>query len=66
MAAGEPKGGYQPDHPAVSGPVTPGAPVTFQAAPPPDQAYPPPAPLAKYPLCKRNQYDNCMQRRSPK
>jgi len=61
--SGDPVGGYQPTAPAVSG-GTPGAslPPTFQAAPSPDQAYPAPAPLAKYPVCKKGQYDKCIQR----
>lgn len=59
---GDPVGGYQPSAPALSGPVTPGATVVFQAAQSPDQAYPAPAPLAKYPVCKKGQYDKCIQR----
>jgi hypothetical protein len=61
--SGDPVGGYQPSAPAVSG-GTPGAsvPPTFQPAPSPDQAYPAPAPLAKYPVCKKGQYDKCIQR----
>lgn len=59
---GDPVGGYQPAAPALSGPVTPGATVVFQPAQSPDQAYPAPAPLAKYPVCKKGQYDKCIQR----
>lgn len=59
---GDPVGGYQPSQPAVSGTATPGGPVTFQAAAPPSQAYPAPAPLASYPICKKGQYDKCRQR----
>ncbi|MGH6613645.1 hypothetical protein [Sphingomonas sp.] len=55
-------GGYGPTGPALSGPVQPGATVVFRQAPTPDQAYPAPPPLAKYPLCKRGQTDNCIQR----
>ncbi len=58
----DPVGGYQPSAPALQGAATPGVAPVFQAAPPPDQAYPPPAPLAKYPVCKKGQYDNCIQR----
>lgn len=58
---GDPVGGYQPSAPAMSGPMQPGATVTFQAAPSPDQAYPAPAPLAKYPVCKAGQFDKCIQ-----
>lgn len=61
--AGDPVGGYQPAGPALSGTPTAGAPVTFQAAPSPDQAYPAPAPLASYPVCKPGQFDNCLQGR---
>lgn len=57
-----PAGGYQPAGPAVSGPMQPGATVRFQPAPSPDQAYPAPAPKDKYPVCKKGQYDGCMQR----
>ncbi|WP_375392834.1 hypothetical protein [uncultured Sphingomonas sp.] len=58
---GTPVGGYQPSAPPTSGPVQPGAQVTYQQAPSPDQAYPAPAPLAHYPICKPGQYDGCMQ-----
>ncbi|CAN5734189.1 hypothetical protein BH11PSE6_BH11PSE6_22670 [soil metagenome] len=58
----DPVGGYQPSQPALSGPLTPGVKPTFVQAPPPDQAFPPPPPLAKYPICKRGQFDKCMQR----
>lgn len=52
-------GGYQPSVPATTGPAQPGAVVRFQAAPSPDQAYPAPAPLASYPVCRRGQFDKC-------
>lgn len=55
-------GGYQPDGPALSGPLAPGAQVIFKAAPPPDVAYPAPPPLAHYPVCKKGQFDGCIQR----
>lgn len=63
-AAGEdPTGGYQPATPALSGQPQPGQQVIFQANPQtPTQAFPPPAPLEKYPLCKKGQTDNCRQR----
>lgn len=54
--------GYQPSQPPMSGPMVPGATVRFQPSMSPDQAFPPPAPLASYPICKRGQYDKCMQR----
>ena len=57
--AADPAGGYQPSAPAISGPVAPGATVVFRPAMTPDQAYPAPAPLKSYPVCKRGQYDNC-------
>jgi len=58
-----PAGGYAPSGSAISG-GTPGSnlPPVFRPAPSPDQAYPAPAPLAKYPICKKGQYDQCMQR----
>ena len=58
----DPAGGYQPSAPAMQGGMQPGATVRFQAAPPVSQAYPAPAPLQSYPICKRGQYDNCRQR----
>ena len=57
--AGDPAGGYQPS--TMGSPPPAGATVTYQQAPSPDQAYPAPAPMAKYPMCKPGQYDNCMQ-----
>jgi hypothetical protein len=64
MSGGDPVGGYQPATPAMSGGMQPGATVTFQPAPSPDQAYPAPAPLARYPVCKPGQFDDCIQRGS--
>lgn len=58
----ETAGGYQPAQPALSGPVQPGATVRFQQAPTPEQAYPAPAPLKSYPICKKGQYNQCRQR----
>lgn len=54
-------GGYQPSQPAVSGTPQPGATVRFQPAASPSQAFPPPAPKESYPVCKKGQYDGCMQ-----
>lgn len=61
-ATEDPVGGYQPATPPLSAPVAPGTTVVFQQAPAPDVAYPAPAPLAEYPICKKGQYDNCRQR----
>lgn len=62
-AAADPVGGYQPSTPAVQGDTTSGQKPVFQANPQtPSQAFPPPAPMEKYPLCKKGQYDNCRQR----
>ncbi|WP_422058557.1 hypothetical protein [Sphingomonas sp.] len=58
----DPVGGYQPANPPMSAPPAPGATVVFQQAPAPDVAFPAPAPLAEYPICKKGQYDNCRQR----
>lgn len=52
---GDPIGGYQPTSAPTSG-------GTFQPSADPATAYPPPAPLATYPICKRGQYDGCMER----
>ena len=57
-----PAGGYQPSQSALSGAAQPGVQPRFQAAQSPDQAYPAPQPLAKYPVCKKGQYDKCIQR----
>lgn len=56
-----PAGGYQPMQPAMSGTMTPGATVRYQAAQDPATAYPAPAPKASYPICKAGQYDGCTQ-----
>lgn len=55
----DPVGGYQPPAPPA---ITPGATVRFQQSPSIEQAYPAPAPLKSYPICKKGQYDNCRQR----
>ncbi|GAA0320576.1 hypothetical protein GCM10009087_33630 [Sphingomonas oligophenolica] len=62
----DPVGGYQPSHPAISGPVTPGVKPIYVQAPSPDQAYPAPPPLDHYPICKPGQFDKCLERNSPK
>ncbi len=59
----DPKGGYQPATPLFNGTPQPGQTVIFVPnTQTPTEAYPPPAPLASYPICKRGQYDNCRQR----
>ncbi len=55
-------GGYQPAMPPMAGPAAPGTRVVFQAPPSIEQAYPAPAPLQTYPICKRGQTDKCRQR----
>lgn len=55
----DPVGGYQPSAPPLSGSPAAGQQVIFQASQSPDQAYPAPAPLAEYPVCKRGQTDKC-------
>lgn len=62
MAGDATMGGYQPSTPALSGQPAPGQSVVFQAAKSPSEAYPPPAPLESYPICKKGQYDKCRQR----
>jgi hypothetical protein len=62
-ASEDPVGGYQPATPPLSTQPQPGQQVIFQANPQtPTQAFPPPPPLDKYPLCKKGQTDNCRQR----
>lgn len=56
-----PVGGYQPSTPAMTGTMTPGVQPIFRQAPSPEQAYPAPAPMAEYPICKAGQYDSCRQ-----
>lgn len=58
----DPVGGYQPSSPPMHGTPEPGSTVRFQPAADPATAYPAPAPLAKYPVCKKGQYDKCIQR----
>jgi hypothetical protein len=36
--------------------------VVFQPSASPAQAFPAPAPLESYPVCKKGQYDKCRQR----
>lgn len=57
-------GGYQPSTPALQGAPQPGVTPQFVPAPSPDQAFPPPAPLDHYPICKRGQFDKCLERHS--
>lgn len=61
-AAADAAGGYQPSGPAIQGTPQPGQQVVFQPAPSPSQAFPPPPPMKNYPICKKGQYDNCMQK----
>ena len=56
----DPVGGYAPAGTGMTGTRAPGATVTFQPAMTPDQAFPAPAPLASYPVCKKGEFDNCM------
>ncbi|MCW3845666.1 hypothetical protein OF829_00320 [Sphingomonas sp. LB-2] len=59
----DPKGGYQPTQPLFSAPPQPGQTVIFvPSTRTPTEAYPPPPPQRSYPICKRNQFDNCRQR----
>ena len=61
--APDPVGGYQPSTPAIHGDTSSGQKPVFQPNPQtPSQAFPPPPPLQKYPLCKKGQTDNCRQR----
>jgi hypothetical protein len=56
----DPVGGYEPSQPMPM--ATGGQQPTFQPGQSVAQAYPAPAPLDKYPVCKKGQYDKCMQR----
>lgn len=59
----DPRGGYQPTAPLFTGPPSPGARTIFVPNPQtPTQAFPPPPPMPSYPICRRNQFDNCRQR----
>ena len=58
----DPVGGYQPTTPPMTTPPPPGATVVFKQSASPSEAYPAPAPMAEYPICKKGQYDNCRQR----
>ncbi len=58
---GDPPGGYA-STPTVSGLVTTGQPIINAPSPSPAEAFPAPAPLKHYPICKKGQYDDCMQR----
>lgn len=57
--SGDPVGGYAPAAPALSGPVTPGVAPIFRPSATPSEAFPAPAPLASYPVCKKGEFDNC-------
>ncbi|WP_447723832.1 hypothetical protein [Sphingomonas koreensis] len=62
-ATEDPIGGYQPSAPPIQGDTSSGQKPIFQPNPQtPTQAFPPPPPLDKYPLCKKGQTDNCRQR----
>ncbi|HSX57534.1 MAG TPA: hypothetical protein VLG14_19700 [Sphingomonas sp.] len=62
-ATEDPVGGYQPSAPLIQGDTSSGQKPIFQPNPQtPTQAFPPPPPLDKYPLCKKGQFDNCRQR----
>jgi len=58
----DPAGGYQPTAPALNGTPQPGQQVIVNPSPSPSTAFPPPAPLDHYPICKKGQYDDCRQR----
>jgi hypothetical protein len=58
----DPVGGYQPTAPALSGTPEPGSQVIVNPSPSPSVAFPPPAPLKSYPVCKKGQFDDCRQR----
>lgn len=61
----QPVGGYAPATPLFSTGTTPppGARVVFVPNPQTaTEAFPPPPPQARYPICKRGQTDNCRQR----
>lgn len=60
-AAAAAGGGEQPGTPAMSAPAAPGQPVVTMPSPSPDTALPAPAPLDHYPLCKKGQFDKCME-----
>lgn len=60
-AAAAAGGGEQPATPAMSAPAAPGQPVVTMPSPSPDTALPAPAPLDHYPLCKKGQFDKCME-----
>ncbi|GGO96673.1 hypothetical protein [Stakelama pacifica] len=55
-------GGYEPSQPPMPMQPEPGQKVIFQPSPPVSQAFPPPAPKAEYPVCKRGETDGCRQR----
>ena len=54
-------GGLQPSAPALQGTPEPGSKVIFKQAPDPNTAFPPPAAKEDYPVCKKGQFDGCVQ-----
>ena len=60
-AAAAAGGGEQPATPPMSEPAMPGQPVVAAPSPPADTALPAPAPLDHYPICKKGQFDKCME-----
>lgn len=59
-APADPAGGYAPTMPVRSGSTDPNAVVTVVPSTDPSVAFPPPAPMASYPICKKGQTDGCM------
>lgn len=60
-----PAGGYAPATMWVNGQPQPGDKVVFEPSRlTPSQAFPPPPPRDHYPVCKRGQTDQCLQRGS--
>ncbi|WP_174836902.1 hypothetical protein [Sphingomonas sp. CL5.1] len=54
-------GGLQPSAPALQGTPEPGSKVIFKQAPDPNTAFPPPPAKDSYPVCKKGQFDGCVQ-----
>jgi len=53
--------GAQPATPDMSGPVTPQTPVITTPSPAVADAMPAPAPKDHYPVCKKGQFDQCIE-----
>ncbi|CAN5424656.1 hypothetical protein BH09PSE4_BH09PSE4_22140 [soil metagenome] len=53
--------GAEPAAPMLSGPVTSETPVVAAPSPSVAEALPAPAPMDHYPMCKRGQFDHCME-----